>query len=79
MDTYPPRPPQKVTSRHVTSPADVIHVEYGREGVEARGVELVAVLHGDLPEGRKVPLEVSLLDLRQTGGAQPFLAGTQDT
>ena len=47
------------------SPADVVHVKYWGVGVEAGGVELVAVLHGDLAEGSEVLLEVGLLDLRQ--------------
>jgi hypothetical protein len=36
--------------------ADIVHVENRRESVEAGGVELVAVHHGDVGEG----LEVSL-------------------
>lgn len=34
----------------------VAEVEDGREGVQAGGVELVAVLHGELTEGLKIPL-----------------------
>lgn len=35
---------------------DVIEVEDGGEGVKAGGVELVAVLHGQLAKGLKVPI-----------------------
>jgi len=38
------------------APRDVVEVEDGGEGVEAGGVELVAVPHGELPEALEVPL-----------------------
>lgn len=37
-------------------PRKVVEVEDGGEGVEAGGVELVAVPHGELPEALEVPL-----------------------
>jgi hypothetical protein len=40
--------------------ADIIHVENGREGVKAGGVELVAVHHGDVGKGLKVSLDITV-------------------
>lgn len=48
-------------------PADIVHVEDGRVGIQTGRVELVAVLHGDAPERLEVFGKVCLLQLRQTG------------
>jgi hypothetical protein len=37
-------------------PADIIHVENWRESVQAGGVKLIAVHHGDVGKGFKVSL-----------------------
>jgi hypothetical protein len=39
--------------------ADIVHVKNWRESVEARGVKLVAIHHGDVSKGLKVSLRIS--------------------
>lgn len=57
---------QKSKHRTLLSPTDVVHVEYGREGVKTGGMELVAVLHGDFAKRFEVFVEIGLLYFRQT-------------